>query len=109
MSETIPVKSRIPTFATVEEEAEFWDAHDSTEFEGEWEPVELEVAQPLRHGLKVSLEGAVFHRLLALAKQRGVPTSTLAGALIGDAIERIEVAALATTPVENTPHQAGGR
>ncbi len=32
-------KSRIPTFKTIEEEAEFWDTHDTTEFEDEFEEV----------------------------------------------------------------------
>ena len=92
------VQSRIPTFPTIEEEAEFWDTHDTTEFEDEWERVNLEVARPLRHGLTVRLEGPVFHRLVALAKQRGVPVSTLAGTLVGDAIERIEATEPATYP-----------
>lgn len=32
-------QSRIPRFATVEEEAEFWDTHDITEFDDELETV----------------------------------------------------------------------
>ncbi len=35
-----PPPSRIPTFASIEEEAEFWDTHDTTEFEDEWEEVD---------------------------------------------------------------------
>ena len=31
--------SRIPTFATIEEEAEFWDTHSFSEFEDELEEV----------------------------------------------------------------------
>jgi hypothetical protein len=31
--------SRIPTLRTIEEEAEFWDTHDSAEFEDELEEV----------------------------------------------------------------------
>lgn len=33
-------KSRIPRFKSIEEAAEFWDTHSTTEFEDEWEPVE---------------------------------------------------------------------
>jgi len=29
-------KSRIPRFKSIEEEAEFWDNHDTTEFEDEY-------------------------------------------------------------------------
>lgn len=32
-------KSRIPAFSSTEEEAEFWDTHDSAEFEDEFETV----------------------------------------------------------------------
>jgi hypothetical protein len=103
MSDSTPVRSRIPDFATIEEEAAFWDTHDTTEFEDEWEPVELEVVRPLRHGLSIRLEGPAFHRLVALAKQRGVPVSTLAGILIGEAIERIEAAEPEVTPTTMTP------
>ena len=34
-----PTKSRIPIFKTIGEEAEFWDTHDTTEFEDEFEEV----------------------------------------------------------------------
>jgi hypothetical protein len=103
MRDGSPVRSRIPDFATLEEEAEFWDTHDSAEFEDEWEPVEFEVARPLMHQFSVRLEGPVFHRLVAIAKRRGVPTSTLAAELIREAIERsvaaeVDGAAAATTP-----------
>lgn len=37
--ETEQKASRIPTFRTIEEEAEFWDTHDITEFEDELEEV----------------------------------------------------------------------
>lgn len=39
-TETQQVKtSRIPTFQSIQEEAEFWDSHDFTEFEDEFEEV----------------------------------------------------------------------
>ena len=90
MGNGIPVQRRIPEFASLAEEAEYWDTHDTTEFEEDWEPVDLEVARPLVHGLSIRLEATVFHRLVAIAKRRGVPVSTLASALIGDAIERVD-------------------
>lgn len=33
-------KSRIPRFKSIEEEAAFWDSHDSTEFEDEFVEVD---------------------------------------------------------------------
>ncbi len=32
-------EGRVPAFKTIEEEAEFWDTHDSSEFDGEFETV----------------------------------------------------------------------
>ncbi|RJS82250.1 hypothetical protein CW713_05345 [Methanophagales archaeon] len=39
----------IPIFKSVEEEAEFWDTHDTEEFADEFEPVEVKFARPLKH------------------------------------------------------------
>jgi hypothetical protein len=92
VSRSSPVLSRIPDFASLEEEAQFWDTHDTTEFEDEWEPVDLEVTRPLVHRLSVRFEGPLFHRLVAIAKRRGLPPSALAAELIREGIERRESA-----------------
>ncbi len=42
--------SRIPTFQTYQEEAEFWDTHDTTDFEDEFRPVTVRVAEDLWAG-----------------------------------------------------------
>jgi hypothetical protein len=36
-------KSKIPEFKSIAEEAAFWDTHDTTEFEDEFEDVEVEM------------------------------------------------------------------
>jgi hypothetical protein len=92
MDDHAPRRSRIPTFDTWEEEAEFWDTHDTTEFEDEWEPVEIEVAHPLRHGLTVTFVGEEFHRLLAEAKRRKLGPSVLAHEWVMEALARAEAA-----------------
>jgi hypothetical protein len=40
-------KRRIPEFKSIEEEAEFWDIHDATDYEGEFKPVRVRVAKNL--------------------------------------------------------------
>lgn len=35
---------KVPKFTSIEEEAAFWDSHDSTEFEDEFDPVAIQVA-----------------------------------------------------------------
>lgn len=48
MSENPRRVSRIPDFKSREEEAEFWDTHDVTEFWDELEPSKLEVSREFR-------------------------------------------------------------
>jgi hypothetical protein len=72
-------KSRIPEFATIEEEAEFWDTHSSTDFEDEFEvvtDVRFVKTGPTR-GLIVRLEREPFARLRQLARAQGVDVTTL--------------------------------
>ncbi len=71
-------KSKIPQFETFEEEAEFWDTHDTTEFEDEFEPVEATFAQPLvRRGLTVPLDAQTIELLQNLAEEKETEPATL--------------------------------
>lgn len=92
MVEQPQVKSRIPEFSTLEEEAEFWDTHDTTEFEDEFEPVEMEVARPLRHAFLVSFEGPVFGRILAYADRHGLGFQEMASQWVMAALDAAETA-----------------
>ena len=72
------VKSKIPRFETREEEAEFWDTHDTTEFEDEFEPVEVTFAQSLvRRGLTVPLNAQTIDLLQHLAREKKTEPATL--------------------------------
>ena len=72
-------KSRIPKFSSIDEEAAFWDSHDSTEFEDEFEEVtdvQFVKAQP-KKSITVRLEQDAFAALAQRAKEQGVGPSTL--------------------------------
>jgi hypothetical protein len=98
-----PVRNQIPEFLSLEEEARFWDAHETTEFEDEWEPAELEVVRPLTHRLSVRLEGSVFSQLVAMARQRGMPTSVLAAEMLRHAVARAQDEAERSPPGTTPP------
>lgn len=77
--ETTPAKSRIPRFRTIEEEAEFWDTHDSTEFEDEFhdaEDVRFVKPRPTK-AITVRVDPATFGTLAQQARQKGIGPSTL--------------------------------
>jgi len=47
---------RIPAFNSIEEEADFWDTHDFTDFAEEWRPVEVTVGGELANCLTLRLD-----------------------------------------------------
>jgi hypothetical protein len=76
-------KSAIPQFHSIEEEALFWDMHDTTEFEDEFEQVQVKFARPLikrcvgREQIVVQLEGEPLRTLQGLARSRRVGADVL--------------------------------
>ncbi len=81
-------KSRIPRFKSREQEAEFWDTHDSTEFEDEFTEVKLEVARPLGHVLAVRLDAKTIGQLGDIGRKKGLGASTLARMWLLERLER---------------------
>jgi hypothetical protein len=82
--------SRIPTFSSVQEEAEFWDTHDTTEFEDEWEEVELEISPDLQHIIQIQLDRTQFRRLSMQAHSQGSTMTALARSWVLERLEQIE-------------------
>jgi hypothetical protein len=87
MVTTSKKKSRIPRFKSIEEEANFWDTHDTTEFEDEFVEVKLQVARPLGHILAVRMDAETIDRLAAVGRKKGIGPSTLARMWL---LERLE-------------------
>ena len=84
--------SRVPRFRTVEEEAAFWDAHDSSEFEDQF--VDADNVVFVRGGstkaITVRLDEAAFQALHEQARQCGVPAGTLARLWILDHLKKAD-------------------
>jgi len=75
--ETKP-KSRIPEFASIEEEAAFWDTHDTTDFEDEFKPVKVHFAKNLSEGISIRLDPETLEQLRTEAHEKGIGPTTLA-------------------------------
>lgn len=73
-------KSKIPNFKTYEEEANFWDTHDITDFEDETEDVEIvfDLDKPRDKTLIVRLQKELRDKLEKTARAKGLNVSTLA-------------------------------
>ncbi len=83
-------RSRLPRFKSIEEEAEFWDTHDSTEFEAEFKPTRVKFADKIEHVLMVPLERDVLDRLVVISRDRGIPVTELAAKFIADGLEGLD-------------------
>jgi len=69
---------RIPPFASLEEEAAFWDSHDTTEYEREFKPVEVRFAKNLSEPLTIRLDPDTLRQLREQAHEKGIGPTTLA-------------------------------
>lgn len=71
--------SKLPPFATEEEEAEFWDTHDSTEFLDETEAVETRfVDQRLpKKQITIRLDASAIEEIKKVASSKGLGYQTL--------------------------------
>jgi predicted DNA binding CopG/RHH family protein len=69
---------RIPAFASKEEEAAFWDTHDTTDYEEEFRPVTVRFARNLSHPLTIRLDPETIAELREQAHAKGIGPTTLA-------------------------------
>ncbi len=70
--------SKIPEFESIQEEAEFWDTHDTTEFLDEFEEAkDVVFVRPEKQVVSIRLERDFVNRLKAYAQEIGIPYTTL--------------------------------
>jgi len=69
---------KVPEFKNIQEEAEFWDTHDFTDYAGFSTPVKIEVSPNLTSILTIRIEGDDFDQLTKRARELGIGASTLA-------------------------------
>lgn len=74
------IKSKIPSFASYEEEANFWDTHSVTDFEDETDDVDIvvQLEKPRNETLILRIQKSLKDRLASIANKKGLTTSTLA-------------------------------
>ena len=84
----------VPDFASVEEEAEFWDTHEITDFLDDSWPVTIRSAPFPKNSfrLPVVLDLEDWRTLDHLAKDRGVETVELAAQLLTAALQEEQAA-----------------
>ena len=67
----------IPAFNSYEEEAEFWDTHDFTDFKQETQAAKAKATTGLSANVQVRFEPDTDHELEAIAREQGLKKATL--------------------------------
>jgi hypothetical protein len=74
---TSPKLKRIPEFASLEEEAAFWDTHSTADYEAECTPVRVRFGKHLSSGVTIRLDPDTLQQLRTMAQEKGIGPTTL--------------------------------
>ena len=77
MTKKTTTTKRIPEFASIEEEAAFWDTHSTADYEDEFKPARVRFAKKLSEGLTIRLDHDTLERVRAEAEEKGIGATTL--------------------------------
>ena len=80
--------SSISRSTTLEEMAEFWDTHDTTDYLDRFEDVDIVVTMRPRH--RVVIEEETFGRVAAEARRRGIQPETLINLWVVEQLHRLD-------------------
>lgn len=80
----------IPYFKTEDEERDFWDIHDTTEYFDTSKPITLDLSQlkPTTESISLRLPGFLLMRIKQLANKRDVPYQSLMKIYLAERIEK---------------------
>ena len=70
-------KSKIPAFKSLDEEAQFWDSHSLTDFEGEFKPVQVHFSRRFSEPVTVRFDRSTLQTLRHEANKKGIGTTSL--------------------------------
>jgi predicted DNA binding CopG/RHH family protein len=89
MKKLKPWPKKIPVFKSYEEEATFWDTHDTSELIRKGRPARMTFARPLKHLISIRMDRTLLHGLETLAAKRHMPYQTLIRTLLAEKLREI--------------------
>jgi len=80
----------IPAFTSEQEEADFWDTHDSADYLDETEPVELTFvdARPEKRSISLRIDAGTVDTLKHIAGRKGMGYQTLIRMWVMERLEK---------------------
>ena len=93
--------AKIPQFASIEEESDFWDTHDSTDYLDDTEPVEVVfVDKRPKTQISLRLDPTIIEHLKQIATTKGMGYQTLLRMWVMERL-KTELAAARAEQAEN--------
>jgi predicted DNA binding CopG/RHH family protein len=77
-------KSRIPEFASLEEEAKWFESHSIADYQDEFKIVKATFAKNLSVGITIRFDQSTLNKIRELAHKKGIGPTTLARMWIMD-------------------------
>ncbi len=83
----------IPKFNTEDEERDFWDTHDTTEYFDTDNPIELDLSKlkPSTETISLRLPQFLLVRIKQIANFKDVPYQSLMKIFLAERVERVRV------------------
>jgi predicted DNA binding CopG/RHH family protein len=80
---------KIPKFNSYEEEATFWDTHDTSTVINSWKPARLTFAKPLKHLMSIRIDMTLFNGIRMMAAKKHMPYQTLIHAWLAEKLSEL--------------------
>ncbi len=84
MKKLKPLPKKIPHFTSYEEEANFWDTHDTSSLMEKKNLVHIEFARPLKHLISIRMDLSLLQGLRTMATRKHIPYQTLIHTLLAE-------------------------
>lgn len=87
MKKLKPLPKKIPHFKSYEEEANFWDTHDTSSLMKRENLVHVEFARPMKHLISIRIDYSLLEGLRAMAARKHIPYQTLIHTILAEKLE----------------------
>ena len=77
MKKLKPFPKEMPRFKSYEEEADFWDTHDTSSLFEQWKPAKVTFARPLKHLISFRIDVHLLSGIQTAAARKHMPYQTL--------------------------------
>jgi predicted DNA binding CopG/RHH family protein len=77
MKKLKPLPKKIPRFSSYEEEANFWDTHDTSRLIRYGKQAKVEFVKPMKHLISIRIDLPLLEGLQTMAARKHMPYQTL--------------------------------